>query len=49
MMALSQRMGDRLKNLLILFGVDLVGFFYGTDIILQVTNGMLPRLQPLCE
>lgn len=49
MMALSQRMRDRLKNLLVLFGMDLMDLLYGANIVLQVHNSMFPCLQPLCE
>jgi len=45
MMAFSQRMRYRLKNLLILFGVGLVYFLHGTDIIFEVYDGMFPCLE----
>jgi hypothetical protein len=45
MMAFSQRMRYRLKNLLILFGVGLVYFLHGADIIFQVYDSMFPCLE----
>jgi hypothetical protein len=48
-MAFFQRMRDRLKNLLILFRVNLMDLLYGANIILQIHNGVFPSLQPLCK
>jgi hypothetical protein len=46
-MAFFQGMRDRLKNLLILFGMSLVNLLYSADIVLQVSNSMFPCLQSL--
>ena len=47
--AFSEGLRDRLKNLLILLGVDLVGLLSGRDILFQIAHGMFPGLQSFGE
>ena len=47
--ALAQWVGDGLEDLLILLGMGLVHLLGGFDVVLEISDGMLPRSQALLE